>query len=1063
MSVAIFVFFVLVFKKYKSRCLYPSAAGSCSSSVVWGNPISSDPPLTFIQTFDVSSCVSDNRLVITEISIWIQYYTTLKMEVDFKVELFIPSSLNALDANDATNKIGSAQKTVLLGNNNKLGSNQPRRVKFTLLDIPLGCNTLFAMFVYPLNCNYGADPECDSTSQLKNLDLFVCSGPGPQETLFVYDQTGPDLDNTDITSTTDTSTDYRMDIDIVYYEDILCIPTMAPSKAPSVPPSQPPSREPSQSPSKSPSKTPSQSPSKEPSKSPSESPSVSSQPPSKSPSQSPSKEPSQSPSKQPSAASQPPSKQPSQSPSDAPSVPSQFPSKTPSKAPSKAPSVPSQPPSREPSRSPSKAPSKQPSATSQPPSKQPSQSPSDAPSVPSQFPSKTPSKAPSKAPSVPSQPPSREPSRSPSKAPSKSPSKQPSATSQPPSKQPSQSPSEAPSVPSQPPSQHPSKTPSQSPSKAPSKSPSESPSVSSQPPSKSPSQSPSKEPSQSPSQGPSQDPSQVPSKAPSQSPSRNPTKNPSTPSPTSPGTLNCGDTHAGDYNGIELNFTVNMPYEGDMVFDATYSVVNIDAIYAYDVVGNLLHSNTDSDTVTISGVDAGNYRFLLDAGAASSIYEIRISCSSDSPTTVPSRYPSEYPSTVPTLPPTSDPSFVPSQDPSSDPTEHPSSDPTISPTQVPSNNPTATPSNDPTNTPTITPTKAPSKEPTQVPSIDPTQTPSKAPTDDPTKGPTHAPSIDPTTTPSKAPSNDPTPNPTGTPTKAPSKDPTNNPISEDAVITNYEVKIDIICGNGDDGDECDIDPDVLNDAIETMLIAEATGVEIISSYIVKDDLIILLSVTTDPRKVLTTDEINGRIEAQIEENDDFGEAETEEKDDEFSDFEDDEDTELLEQDKYDAFMITGAMLICAVCFLTTFCYFYRKQRLIKRLLVTQASISPDSNMATTDYGMNLVWQSQELSNVPQSPGDASNPPHSRNDLPDEADSLDLPTVGHDGEVSMTEGGDLPNDDDEGESGTESAEDMYEPAGGTDNGDAVLDLMVHGVVLKTPDGPTPDGSTPCDVL
>eukprot|EP01083_Nonionella_stella_P157777 512598_1 len=562
-----------------------------------------------------------------------------------------------------------------------------------------------------------------------------------------------------------------------------------------------------------------------------------------------------------------------------------------------------------------------------------------------------------------------------------------------------------------------------------------------------------------------------------------------------------------------------MPYEGDMVFDATYSVVNIDAIYAYDVVGNLLHSNTDSDTVTISGVDAGNYRFLLDAGAASSIYEIRISCSSDSPTTVPSRYPSEYPSTVPTLPPTSDPSFVPSQDPSSDPTEHPSSDPTISPTQVPSNNPTATPSNDPTNTPTITPTKAPSKEPTQVPSIDPTQTPSKAPTDDPTKGPTHAPSIDPTTTPSKAPSNDPTQNPTGTPTKAPSKeptqvpsidptqtpskaptddptkgpthapsidptttpsndptqnptgtptkapsnDPTNNPISEDAVVTNYEVKIDIICGNGDDGDECDIDPDVLNDAIETMLIAEATGVEIISSYIVKDDLIILLSVTTDPRKVLTTDEINGRIEAQIEENDDFGEAETEEKDDEFSDFEDDEDTELLEQDKYGAFMITGAMLICAVCFLTTFCYFYRKQRLIKRLLVTQASISPDSNMATTDYGMNLVWQSQELSNVPQSPGDASNPPHSRNDLPDEADSLDLPTVGHDGEVSMTEGGDLPNDDDEGESGTESAEDMYEPAGGTDNGDAVLDLMVHGVVLKTPDGPTPDGSTPCDVL
>eukprot|EP01083_Nonionella_stella_P124000 374022_1 len=72
--VIVIVFIMLLFKKYKAQCL--SAAGSCNQNILYRSLPSQGigPPHSFIQTFNVSSCVSDHRLEISVISIWYQYY-----------------------------------------------------------------------------------------------------------------------------------------------------------------------------------------------------------------------------------------------------------------------------------------------------------------------------------------------------------------------------------------------------------------------------------------------------------------------------------------------------------------------------------------------------------------------------------------------------------------------------------------------------------------------------------------------------------------------------------------------------------------------------------------------------------------------------------------------------------------------------------------------------------------------------------------------------------------------------------------------------------------------------
>eukprot|EP01083_Nonionella_stella_P294776 1001926_1 len=181
-AVSAVVFLILLFTKSASQCL--SETGSCY--LVYGSLPGQGigPPYSFIQTFDVSTCVSDNQLEISEISFYYQYYVSSVVSLDFQIEFFIPYVLSSPDVN---NRIGSIQKSISLG---KTLSTTRKQVRFTNLNITLGCTPHFGMFVYPLNCNGGSDPSCDSTSELKGLDLFLCAAPAPQETLFVYDDTG---------------------------------------------------------------------------------------------------------------------------------------------------------------------------------------------------------------------------------------------------------------------------------------------------------------------------------------------------------------------------------------------------------------------------------------------------------------------------------------------------------------------------------------------------------------------------------------------------------------------------------------------------------------------------------------------------------------------------------------------------------------------------------------------------------------------------------------------------------------------------------------------------------
>eukprot|EP01083_Nonionella_stella_P184701 671575_1 len=271
MSVAVFVCLSLLFKNYKAQCL--STQGLRCNAVFIGLPAPyTGPPYSFIQTFNVSSCISNHQLTISEISIWYKYEitTAINYSIDFNIELFNPSSLHVLTNTDVNNKIATAQTSLSLITT---GGSTEKRITFTNLNIALGCYPFFAMFVYPLNCNGSISSACDSIPALKKLNIGVCEAPNQQETLFVYDATGtvpPDLTSINITHPKDSMDTYRMAVDIVFHNTTLCsydtpnptlFPTVVPSNTPSNIPSVPPSNTPSNFP---PSVTPSNIPSNNP-------------------------------------------------------------------------------------------------------------------------------------------------------------------------------------------------------------------------------------------------------------------------------------------------------------------------------------------------------------------------------------------------------------------------------------------------------------------------------------------------------------------------------------------------------------------------------------------------------------------------------------------------------------------------------------------------------------------------------------------------------------------------------------------------------------------------------
>eukprot|EP01083_Nonionella_stella_P147123 463718_1 len=262
------------------------------------------------------------------------------------------------------------------------------------------------------------------------------------------------------------------------------------------------------------------------------------------------------------------------------------------------------------------------------------------------------------------------------------------------------------------------------------------------------------------------------------------------------------------------------------------------------------------------------------------------------PTQMPSLYPSLNPSNNPTSTPTELPTLSPSRDPST-----PTLNPSVTPTQMPST-PTSNPLLNPTSTPTELPTLSPSRDPstpTLNPSVTPTQMPSTPtsnpllnPTSTPTELPTLSPSRDPSSIPTTIPSR-PSITPTKSPTNPPSSDPTNNPIkfptispSHDpssepspfatryptvptinAPYSNYTISILFDCEPEDVVHACDINKTTITRQVSAIIVAYIDpyyNTALLSTDIINDEVVIILSIQTDEYNSLIGEAIGDRIE-----------------------------------------------------------------------------------------------------------------------------------------------------------------------------------------------------------
>eukprot|EP01083_Nonionella_stella_P046692 125011_1 len=171
--------------------------------------------MSYVQTFNLSSCAMDDHLKITEIITYYESSVVAPVTLDFKMEIFIPSTLHSLNSEDRIdNTIATAVTSVTLLNGEITAS-------FSNLDITFGCNErydpYFAIYTYPINCDQGSDPLCENQQNITELYPRTCdlSQVIPQsETLFVYDEI------TSIAAHKDTTS--RMMIDIRYTHDIEC-------------------------------------------------------------------------------------------------------------------------------------------------------------------------------------------------------------------------------------------------------------------------------------------------------------------------------------------------------------------------------------------------------------------------------------------------------------------------------------------------------------------------------------------------------------------------------------------------------------------------------------------------------------------------------------------------------------------------------------------------------------------------------------------------------------------------------------------------------------------------
>eukprot|EP01083_Nonionella_stella_P205309 747762_1 len=128
---------------------------------------------------------------------------------------------------------------------------------------------------------------------------------------------------------------------------------------------------------------------------------------------------------------------------------------------------------------------------------------------------------------------------------------------------------------------------------------------------------------------PTSKPTPNPTPKPTPNPTPKPTQNP-TPRPTDPGTSTCGDTVLGPYHGTPVTLTVQIPFKGDLEFNAATSNFVVTDIEAFSKLDVPLGTDTDNDgVVTLYGVPAGQYKFIINGeGTTSGQFEVQTRCTS---------------------------------------------------------------------------------------------------------------------------------------------------------------------------------------------------------------------------------------------------------------------------------------------------------------------------------------------------------------------------------------------------------------------------------------------------
>eukprot|EP01083_Nonionella_stella_P017718 49620_1 len=177
---------------------------------------------------------------------------------------------------------------------------------------------------------------------------------------------------------------------------------------------------------------------------------------------------------------------------------------------------------------------------------------------------------------------------------------------------------------------------------------------------------PTPKPTSKPTPNPTSNPTLMPTAEPTPKPTSNPTSKPTpkpTPNPTSRhtpnptpisttkptpkatpnptgrpfnhvGTLTCGDTISGEYNGVPLTFVVTLPFDGSLRFNASASSFVVTDIEAFTKLNVPLQTDADNDEeVTLTDKPVGVYKFIIDGqDTQNGTFTVNIQCFTPSPT-----------------------------------------------------------------------------------------------------------------------------------------------------------------------------------------------------------------------------------------------------------------------------------------------------------------------------------------------------------------------------------------------------------------------------------------------